>query len=58
MTEKHSSAKEHYKSLEQAINVTEEIFGSEMASFLLKMPIGMSYEVWKYLHELKGDWID
>lgn len=58
MTEKHSSAKEQYKSLEQIIDATKEEFGSAIASGILKIPMGISYEVWKYLHELKGDWID
>lgn len=58
ITKKYSSAKEQYKSLEQTINEIEEKLNSPLASFLLKLPICMSYETWKYLHELKGDWID
>lgn len=58
MTKKYSSAKEQYKSLEQTINEIGEKLNSVMASFLLMIPVGISYEVWKYLHELKGDWID
>ena len=58
MTEKHSSAKEQYKSLEQTINEIGEKLDSALAASLLKIPTGISYEVWKYLHELKGDWIE
>lgn len=58
MTKKYSSAKEQYKSLEQTINEIGEKLDSALASFLLKLPIGISYEAWKYLHELKGDWIE
>ena len=29
-----------------------------IASFLLTLPVGMSYELWVHLHKVKGDWIE
>ena len=38
-------------------NVIEET-DKEWADLLLRVMKPMSYEVWKYLHEVKGDWIE
>ena len=35
--------------------MTEEL-DKEIASFLLRLPISMSYEVWQHLHKVKGDY--
>ena len=54
MTEK-STAKKQYESFEQTNNKIKQKLDKSLASFLLKLPIPMSYEVWKHLHKVKGD---
>lgn len=41
-------------------DLTGEIdeFKKGYVSFLLKLPVGMSYELWCCLHKVKGDWIE
>ena len=50
-----STAKKQYEAFEQTNNKTKQKFYSALASFLLKLPIPMSYEVWQHLHKVKGD---
>ena len=45
---------EHVKKLSKA---TIEL-NKTLATFFLKIPIGINYELWKYLHEVKGEWIE
>ena len=59
MTEKHYSSaivqfSEHTKKCSEATTELQKA----LASLFLNAPIGMSYELWKYLHEVKGDWIE
>ena len=56
MTEK-STAKKQYESFEQTNNKIKQKLNSGLASFLLKLPVPMSYETWRKLHLIKGDWI-
>ena len=37
------------------LEMTEEL-DKGIASFLLTLPIPMSYEVWQHLHKVKGDY--
>ena len=59
MTEKQFSSAmvqfaEHTKRCSEA---TDEL-NKGLATFFLNVPMGMSYELWRYLHQVKGDWIE
>ena len=56
MTEKqYSSAKIQAEIYNKKIyEMTQELDGG-LASFLLRLPLPMSYEVWQHLHKIKGD---
>ena len=49
------TAKEQWKiHNEYCIEIKSEM-NKGLASFFLKSPIPMSYEVWQHLHKIKGD---
>ena len=50
--------KEMYEAHNRYITELRQEMNSNLASFLLTLPIGMSYELWEYLHKFKGDWIE
>ena len=56
MTEKqYSSAKIQAEIYNKKIyEMTQEV-DKGLASFLLMLPLSMSYEVWQHLHKVKGD---
>ena len=59
MTEQRfSSAKVQAEIYNKRIDEMTQEFGKGMASFLLKLPLSMSYPVWRHLHKVKGDWIE
>lgn len=51
-----SDAKTQYKLHNQHCIEMELELNKGIALFLLKLPVPMSYEVWKYLHKIKGDY--
>lgn len=56
MTEKqYSSAKIQAEIYNKNIFEMTEKFDKGIATFLLRMPLAMSYEVWQHLHRMKGD---
>ncbi len=59
MSEKqYSSAKQLYEIQREWTTEIRMEMNKEIASFLLILPMGMSYELWRYLHQVKGDWIE
>ena len=56
MTEKqYSSTKIQAKLYHKKIYEMTQESDKGLASFLLKLPLSMSYEVWQHLHKVKGD---
>ena len=56
MTEKqYSSAKIEAEIYNKKIYEMTQELDKGLASFLLKLPVSMSYEVWQHLHKVKGD---
>lgn len=56
MTEKqYSPAKQLYESQREWTTEIRMEMDKGIASFLLTLPISMSYEVWRELHRIKGD---
>ena len=56
MTEKgYSSAKKQYESYNEFITTMSIKLNKGLASFFLKLPIPMTYELWVRLHKIKGD---
>ena len=56
MTEKrYSSAKKQYKIHNEFTTTMSIELNKELASFLLILPIPMTYELWVHLHKIKGD---
>ena len=53
-----SDAKTQYKEFNKAKTKLNEEFSKEIARIFLRLPLPMSYEVWRKLHEIKGDWIE
>ena len=52
-----AAARIQYKNIVDLFkNVIEET-DKEWADLFLRVKKPMSYELWKYLHEVKGDWI-
>ena len=49
------TAIEQYKFYNEFISMERERLDEGFATFLLKLPIPMSYEVWWFLHKIKGD---
>lgn len=59
MTEKlYSSAEVQAEIHNKKIHEMKTELDKGIASFLLILPMGMSYELWRYLHQVKGDWIE
>lgn len=59
MTEKrYSPAEQAYKIQTEWTTEIRMEMDKGIASFLLILPMGMSYELWRYLHQVKGDWIE
>lgn len=56
MTEK-THAEIQFNHLNQATNELTLELNRFKASLALMLPIGLSYEMWKELHMIKGDWI-
>lgn len=56
MTEKqYSSAKIQAEIYNKKIYEITQKLDKGLASFLLRLPLPMSYEVWQHLHKVKGD---
>jgi len=56
MTEKqYSSAKIQAEIYNKKIYEMTQELDKGLASFLLMLPLPMSYEVWQHLHKVKGD---
>lgn len=56
MTEKrYSSAKKQYEIHNEFTTTITTELNAGFASFLLKLPVPMSYELWVRLHKIKGD---
>jgi hypothetical protein len=56
MTEKqYSSAKIQATIYHKKIYEMTQESDKGLASFLLRLPLPMSYEVWQHLHKVKGD---
>ena len=56
MTEKqYSSAKIQAKLYHKKIYEMAQELDKGIASFLLRLPLPMSYEIWQHLHKVKGD---
>lgn len=56
MTEKqYSSAKIQAEIYNKKIYEMTQELDKGLASFLLRLPLPMSYEVWQHLHKVKGD---
>ena len=56
MTSENSSAKKQYEIYNEFITTISTKLDKGLASFFLKLPIPMTYELWKHLHSIKGDW--
>lgn len=57
MTEKqYSSAKIQAEIYNKKIYEMTQESDKGLASFLLMLPLSMSYEVWQHLHKVKGDY--
>ena len=57
MTEKgYSSAKKQYEIYDEFTTTMSIELNKGLASFFLTLPIPMTYELWKHLHSIKGDW--
>ena len=54
MTEKDLS--DGFDHIRESINDLQESLCLFMVDWILGMPIGLSYEYWKKLHQIKGDW--
>lgn len=50
------TAKLQYKYYRHRIREERASLNKEIATMLLKIPIPMSYDVWRGLHMIKGDW--
>lgn len=50
------SAKKQYELYNESCCEIKMEFNKGMASFLLKLPRGLSYESWVQLHKIKGDY--
>ena len=56
MTEKrYLSAKKQYESYNEFTTTISTKLDKGLASFFLKLPIPMTYELWRQLHLIKGD---
>lgn len=53
-----AAARIQYKNTEDLFKNTIKETDKEWADLFLRVKRSMSYEVWKYLHEVKGDWIE
>lgn len=53
-----SSFKQQYKIYKEWTTEIKMEMNKGIASFLLTLPIPMSYEFWRYLHQVRGDWIE
>lgn len=56
MTEKRSSAKIVYKQYLEKQETLATYFRIGFAKWVLGLPIPLSYERWRYLHKLVGDY--
>ncbi len=57
MSKQCSTAKVQYEAHQNSLKEVHGFVSKNLASFFLKLPIPMSYEVWTYLHKVKGDYI-
>lgn len=48
-------AKNQYKAYMGLVEESRGLLDKGIATFLLKLPVPMSYEVWSFLHKVKGD---
>lgn len=53
-----SSARMEHEYYEDSMRKTSEKFHQNMAIFFLRLPLPLSYEIWRKLHLIKGDWIE
>ena len=51
-----AKASEMYKQQREATLKTSREVDKGIASFLLKLPLEISYEAWRHLHQVKGDY--
>ena len=55
MTSEKSSAKKQYEIHNEFTTTISTKLNKGLASFFLKLPIPMTYELWWFLHSIKGD---
>lgn len=55
MTSEKSSAKKQYEIHNEFMTTITTELNTGLASFFLKLPIPMTYELWWFLHSIKGD---